>query len=150
MAADASYVADFCHKTRVRSRVEFIPFGQYLQVFRLGFSHPRLSVLRAVEHAPQNTHRVSRGGRITRVLGHRPERRHVHDRELRAAGSKYSRSSVSSRSEIGTRATTKQLRLSSTAPFTGPRRTTLISQKRAARGSVCNGVLFLVSFVARL
>ena len=29
-----------------------------------------------------------------------------------------------------------------TAPFTGPRRTALISPNRAARGSVCNGLLF--------
>jgi len=60
MAADASYVADFCYRTRVKSRVEFIPFGQYLQVFRLGFANPRLSVLRAVEHAPDNMRRRTR------------------------------------------------------------------------------------------
>ena len=36
LAAFASYVADFGHLTRVKSRMESTPFGQYLQVFRLG------------------------------------------------------------------------------------------------------------------
>ncbi len=42
------------------------------------------------------------------------------------------------------------LRLSSTAPFTGPRRTTLISPKRAARGSVVSrtgSLEFRIGFV---
>ena len=34
-----------------------------------------------------------------------------------------------------------------TLPFTGPRRTTLISGYRAARGSVCNGLLSAVLHV---
>lgn len=60
-------MADFGGITRVRSRRKSTPFVQWPQSFKSCLLSPRLSVLRSVEHAPQNTRRISRGSRITRV-----------------------------------------------------------------------------------
>ena len=67
LAADACYTAGFGGITRVRTRREFSSFGECLQAFGWSVVQSVVRVLRAAERAPQNTRRITRGDRITRV-----------------------------------------------------------------------------------
>ncbi len=67
LAADACYTAGFGGITRVRTRREFSSFGECLQAFGWSVVQSVVRVLRAAERAPQNTRRITRSDRITRV-----------------------------------------------------------------------------------